>query len=179
MRIVAGVFRGRPLAAPAGEHTRPTADRVREALFNILAGRVAESQVLDLFAGSGALGFEALSRGAAHCTFIDRDRRALAVVERNARTLGVQDRCRFLCLDWARGLERLRGCRFDLVFVDPPYAAQLYEPVFRGIGSFLAQDGLVVAECDAANQPAFAPLVPCDQRRYGRTVLTLLKEDEA
>ncbi len=123
MRIIAGEWRGRRLEAPPGQATRPTADRARETLFSMLASRLGsfeELRVADLFAGSGALGFEALSRGAASVTFIENDAQAVAVIKRNAAKLGAEDRVRILGGS-AHALPRSEP--FDLIFADPPYAS--------------------------------------------------------
>src|SRR5690348_1094962 len=122
MRIIAGTWRGRTLEAPPGLGTRPTADRVRETLFSMLASRLGsfeDLRVADLFAGSGALGFEALSRGATSVTFVERDQAALATIKRNAARLGATDRIQAL---GSSGLSLPRGAPFDLIFADPPYA---------------------------------------------------------
>ena len=107
MRVIAGALKGRRLEVPRGRTTRPTADQVRIALMDTLAPRLAGARVLDLFAGAGGVGLEALSRGAAHATFVERDARAVAALETNVRTLGVEDRARVLRLDAARALVRL------------------------------------------------------------------------
>jgi 16S rRNA (guanine(966)-N(2))-methyltransferase RsmD len=124
MRIIAGIARGRKIHCPAGLRTRPLLDRVREALFAILAPRIADAEVLDLYAGSGSLGLEALSRGARRCTFVESSRRALACLRRNLEELGFADRAAVVRGAVEAFLETLDGhCdRVDLVFLDPPYA---------------------------------------------------------
>ncbi len=124
MRIISGQARGRTILTPPGNATRPTLDRVRENLFNMLQGRVAGARVLDLFAGSGALSLEAISRGAAQAVLADRDRKACAVQHRNISALSFEEQTRVLCCDWRRATELLtkEEARFDLVFLDPPYA---------------------------------------------------------
>ena len=146
MRVVAGSARGRPLVAPPGDRTRPTTDRTREAIFNALWSRGAldAAAVVDLFAGSGALGIEALSRGAAHVTFVDDDRAALRAVRRNLDACGLGDRATVVAARverWLAGL--MPGTRFDLAFCDPPY-------VYDGWGALLAAlpAELVVVESD-------------------------------
>jgi 16S rRNA (guanine966-N2)-methyltransferase len=146
MRVVAGTARGRTLVAPPGARTRPTSDRVREAIFNALGSRdaVDDARVADLFAGSGALGVEALSRGAAHATFVDRDRAAREAVRRNVEACGVADRATIVAGTVERWLAGLGpGERFDLAFCDPPYA-------FDGWPGLLAalRADLVVVESD-------------------------------
>jgi 16S rRNA (guanine966-N2)-methyltransferase len=125
MRIVGGQWRGRPLKAPAGSRTRPTTDRVREALFSALAARLgtdlSEAVVLDAFAGSGALGLEALSRGARSAVFVEDDRRALAALRANVGALGATDRCRVLSANLFTLAERGFHERFSLILLDPPY----------------------------------------------------------
>ncbi len=126
MRVVAGSARGRRLEAPEGESTRPTGDRVREAVFNSLhsLGAVEDATVLDLFAGSGALGIEALSRGAAHATFVDTDRRAIGAIEANLAATGLAERATVLRADADSVVARAvaEGRRWDLALLDPPYA---------------------------------------------------------
>ena len=146
MRVVAGSARGRPLVAPPGDRTRPTTDRTREAIFNALWSRGAldEAVAVDLFAGSGALGIEALSRGAAHVTFVDDDRAALRTVRRNVDACGVAERATVVAARAERWLAGLApGTRFDLAFCDPPYA-------YDGWGALLAAlpAELVVVESD-------------------------------
>ena len=135
MRIIAGEARGRRIEAPEGRNTRPTLDRVRENLFNMLQGEISCSRVLDLFAGSGALSFEALSRGAEYACLVDHDRKASAVQIKNADTLGYRDRTRIMTSDWRRALKEIEstGKCFDMVFLDPPYAMLDLTDVFSGL----------------------------------------------
>ena len=174
MRIISGEARGRHLRAPRGAATRPTADRVREALFNIL-GDVAGLAVLDLFAGTGALALEALSRGAAQAVLVDSAEPAVRVIQANVATLGYQERARVLRLDVVRALRVLerQGARFDLVFIDPPYegSAATVTLAALGSGSLLAPDGLVVVEHDTRNEPAeqHGVLHLGERRKYGQT----------
>ena len=124
MRIITGKARGTKLATLAGEQTRPTAERVKEAVFSRLFEKLPDAEVLDLFAGSGQLGLEALSRGAAHAVFCDSAREALTVVRSNAEKTRLNEQCEFVCADARTLLRRLKGTRgFDLVFLDPPYAS--------------------------------------------------------
>ena len=151
MRIMAGTARGRRIEAPPGRDTRPTLDRVRENLFNMLQDRVVNARVLDPFAGSGALSLEALSRGAAFAVLGDRDRTAHRVELKNIETLGFQNRTRVLLSEWQRTLERLRSERdcFDLVFLDPPYAMQDLTDVFDMLKDLLTMDAWVIVEHEA------------------------------
>lgn len=126
MRIIAGRWKGHRIDAPGGRDVRPTADRVREAWMSALGGRVVDARVLDLFAGSGALGLEALSRGAAHAVFVERDRRALAILRENVAELGAEERARIVSGDVHAFLAELEdaGTRYDIALADPPYARE-------------------------------------------------------
>jgi len=123
MRVIAGIAKGHKLFAPSGLKVRPTSDRVKEALFSILSDKVQGSLALDLFAGSGALGIEALSRGSAGCIFVESDRRAVAAIEKNLQKTNFQAKAEILKSSASEALDRLftRGQRFDLIFLDPPY----------------------------------------------------------
>ena len=123
MRIIAGTHRGRPLVTPKGNHTRPTRGLVRESIFNIIRNEIIGAAVLDLFAGSGAMGLEALSRGAASVVFVDNAKPAWDAMDQNVRALKMTDRCRLLYLDYADALRRLQSEKllFDIIFLDPPY----------------------------------------------------------
>lgn len=177
MRIIAGRYRGHPLTAPAGRTARPTTDRVREALFSILGASVEDAAVLDLFAGSGALGLEAMSRGAARAVFVDASPRALVALRKNCARLGAEP-VRVLRGRVEESLPRLvkDGESFDLIFLDPPYRKGLAsETLDRIDGSLLRPGARVVAEHEAgATPPAVADgrLTAQDTRRYGDTVLT-------
>lgn len=179
MRIIAGSMRGMRLAAPRGMQTRPTADRVREALFSIITSRrkLEQIQVLDLCAGTGSLGIEALSRGAGFGCFVEQDRRVLAVLEKNLETAGFTTRSQVLAVDCLKALRLLseQGRRFDMIFFDPPYASALYTTVPEAVGSLLllAHDGLLIVECAARNpQPErLGALIRVDRRVYGDTAL--------
>jgi 16S rRNA (guanine966-N2)-methyltransferase len=174
MRIIAGTHRGRRISAPKGEQTRPTGDRVREALFN-LVGPVEGASVLDLFAGSGALGLEALSRGARRCVFAETDGAACRAIRGNLETLGLTGAL-VLQRDAVSVLreERAAGHRHDLVLLDPPYGrwASL-EPVLAELLPAVVSDGgIVVVETDAQAEPVL-PLALVTSRRYGSARLTL------
>ena len=170
MRVVAGEFKGRRLHAPRGAHTRPTADRVREALFSML-GDVSGARVLDLYAGSGALGIEALSRGAESALFVERDRQALAALRRNLDAVGAEAGVRQQ--DVGRFLAGFEG-KFDLVLCDPPYddapraAAQLSEE----LPALLAEDARIVTESDKHN-PLVLALPLLVERNYGDTRIAI------
>ncbi len=174
MRIIAGSARGRPISAPRGQDTRPTQDYVRESLFNILQLYVPDARVLDLFAGSGALGLEALSRGAETAVLADAAAEAIACIRRNVDTLGFADRATVSRGDWQATLHRLagEGKSFSLVFLDPPYLMEnTAEQCARMADLHLLENGaLVVIEhrhgCAPAPDARFAQR---DVRRYGDT----------
>ncbi len=151
MRIIAGSARGRRIEAPEGRGTRPTLDRVRENLFNMLQTRIRGARVLDLFAGSGALSLEALSRGADFAVLGDRDREALRMERKNAETLGFQDRTRVIPGDWKRTAATLRaeGETFDLLFLDPPYAMTDVRELMEALSELMAEDAWIVLEHEA------------------------------
>jgi 16S rRNA (guanine966-N2)-methyltransferase len=181
VRIVAGSLGGRVLRAPAGAHTRPTSERVREALFSILGPPPPSpdgGQVLDLFAGSGALGIEALSRGAARAVFIDKARPALDTLRRNLAELGVTDRSETILGDGVAYLGRPAVGPFRWVFIDPPYRTDLAARALEALPrSALTADAVVVVEHDRRNSPAevYGDLLRTDSRRYGDTCLSLYR----
>jgi len=166
MRVIAGRYGGRPLKAPRGRGVRPTADRVREALFSIL-GPMDDLRVLDLFAGTGALGIEALSRGAASCVFVDVDTRA---IQANLTALGIEADVRR-----ARAQSALRAAdQYDLVLLDPPYrdAARLGPELTEALPPVLGPASRVVSESDR-RQPLELGLPLSDERRYGDTLIRI------
>jgi 16S rRNA (guanine966-N2)-methyltransferase len=175
MRIIAGSRKGARIFAPKGRETRPTSDRVREALFSLI-GPVDDAAALDLFAGSGALGLEALSRGARSCVFVESDPDAVRTIGRNLEKLGLTG-ATVLRADALSALaaEAGAGRRYDLVLVDPPYG--LFSRVQTGLASYLpavlADDGLVAVETSAREEPEL-PLAVRTTRRYGSTLVTLL-----
>ena len=171
MRVVAGTHRGRPLKAPPGRGTRPTADRVREALFSIL-GPVDAKHVLDLFAGSGALGIEALSRGAGSATFVERDRRAAAIIRANLDA--IREDAEVVVADALRWLPRQSEAAFDLVLIDPPYdsAAAVGATLSERLPPVLTPEGLIVTESDKRN-PLILDLPLADERTYGDTRIAI------
>jgi len=172
MRIIAGTYGGRRLQAPPGDATRPTSDRVREALFSILGDRVTGARVLDLFAGSGALGLEALSRGAAAVTFVDSAPAAIRALRANLDALLADaEVVRADALRWLHGAAR-DARQYDLVFLDPPYrrAGALGAPLSAALVPVLAEGALVVAEADR-RAPLELTIPPSDERRYGDTLI--------
>jgi 16S rRNA (guanine966-N2)-methyltransferase len=176
VRIVGGSLGGRVLRAPAGADTRPTSEKVRQALFNILPA-VEGMSVLDLFAGSGALGIEALSRGAAHVTFIDQGKVALGVIRGNLRELGLEPRATVLAGDAVSLAARhVPAAPWQLVFVDPPYRSDLAVRAVSALAN-LAPEAVIVIEHDRRNAPpeTLGSLLRTDERRYGDTMVSFFK----
>ncbi len=184
MRITGGIYRSRLLRAPRGNETRPTSDRVRQALFGSLeaAGALRGAKVLDLYAGTGALSFEALSRGAAHATLVESSRDAVTAIRANVDTLGVSDRTLVLATDIARVVRRLSGQGpFDLVLADPPWAlvdsGDAPRAIVEILGAVLlsASARFVLEHAARSDPPVLGALAPDETRRYGDTALSIYK----
>jgi 16S rRNA (guanine(966)-N(2))-methyltransferase RsmD len=174
VRVIAGAYGGRELVAPRGRTTRPTSDRVREALFSILGEATAGARVLDLFAGSGALAIEALSRGAEQATLVDSAAAAIEAIRRNLEGLGIEaELVRAPALKWLQAAQK-HARQYDLVFLDPPYrhASTLGRELTSALAPLLAADARVVAECDRRS-PLELDLELIDQRRYGDTLIRI------
>ncbi len=178
MRVIAGTARGRALLAPRSRTTRPITDRVKESLFGILGERVPEARVLDLYAGSGAVGIEALSRGATSCLFIERGPEALAVLRRNLEATGLADKGRVSREAVEHFLAAPHGERYDIVMVDPPFAEHAILAPLQALRPFLAPRATVVVRT-FWRTPVPAPdgLAITRQRRFGETMLTFLEPD--
>jgi 16S rRNA (guanine(966)-N(2))-methyltransferase RsmD len=176
MRIIGGTFRARKLKSFQTAGIRPTADRIREAIFNILPHRLDSFSVLDLFAGTGAFGLEALSRGAQFCTFVDKNRAAISIVSANLSAINCQERARLLRQDALLAIPMLEShqASFDLIFLDPPYDSDLNQRAIQQLGSssILTTEGIVIVEKyhkspDISSQH----LEPYDERKYGETTI--------
>jgi 16S rRNA (guanine(966)-N(2))-methyltransferase RsmD len=188
MRIIAGFAGGRRLRGPTGNKTRPTSDRVREALFSILGEPPEGCQVLDLFAGSGGLGLEALSRGATRAVFVDRDKDAQQVLRHNIAEVGVVKTSDVHQADALRALAKFErsGKQFHWIFIDPPYATDLAEQALEAIGSSTLlhdteSDGVIVVEHDKRSAPgdAYGCLLRTETRRYGDTSVSFYERNSA
>jgi len=181
VRIIAGAYKGRRLATPRGDTTRPTADQVRIALLDTLMPWLPGARVLDLFAGAGGVGLEALSRGATRATLVERDARAVAALRANVATLGVEHEARVVRDDVARALSALAraGERFDVVFLDPPYDTDDVATTLDALGSadLLAAGGVMVAQHRTKRAPAATAgsLAAFRTRRFGETTLTFFR----
>lgn len=184
MRVIAGDKKGRALIAPKGEDTRPTLERVKEAVFGIVQFELFSSNVLDLFAGSGALGIEALSRGAKKCVFCDASRAAVSVIKQNLEKVGyTENEATVLEMDFEAALNRLKALdeKFDIVFIDPPYAEGLYEKTLDMLfnGGLLKEEFTVIVEHDKRVE-----IPPCKgtvmkTKRYGDVRITVIRGEYA
>jgi 16S rRNA (guanine966-N2)-methyltransferase len=181
MRVIAGEFKGRRLKAPRWPGLRPTSDKLRETLFNVVAGRVPGARVLDVFAGTGAIGLESLSRGADHAVFIEEDRRAVALIAENAQLCGAVDRCVIIRDTAERALSRpIAGSPFELVVLDPPYD---FEPLGRVVAAAarqVARGGLLILEHASRRPvPELTEARPVRTIRAGESALTFFDVEES
>lgn len=180
MRIIAGEKRGRKLLEFDGFDVRPTTDRVKESVFNIIQGFIRESVVLDLFSGSGALALEALSRGAKSACCVDIDKRSIDIIKRNVSAVGYEDRCEIVhksCFDFLKAA----GRRFDIILLDPPYNKGFIEAVLLDIQKYgvLNKGGIIVLESDSTDFHGEAEgLTIYRQKKYGRTYITVYENME-
>ena len=179
MRIIGGKYRSRVLAGFEGEAVRPTSDRAREALFNILALKTRGARVLDLFCGSGALGLESLSRGAKEVVFNDCAKSSIAILKKNLSALKISansDEAKVYNYDYLTCLDAVRG-QFDLILIDPPYRFDYGEKALQKIADkrLLSENGIAVYERDRAFEGEIAGLEKYDERKYGKTYITFFR----
>lgn len=178
MRVIAGTYKGRRLKTLEGVQVRPTSDRLRETLFNVIAPQIAGARFLDLCAGSGAVGIEALSRGAAGVTFIEASRKAAAVIGENLSHCGIEEGFRLINSEALKALRKLASEeeRFDICYFDPPYDSGIYSPVLRqlALNQLIAEDGLVIVEHrrQMPLAPSYDRLRPYREIRQGESCLT-------
>lgn len=180
MRIISGKARGTKLFTLDGKNTRPTLDRVKEPLFSIIMNKIPESQVLDLFAGSGALGIEALSRGAKHAVLCDNSREAVKIINNNLAKTKLDTYAEIINDDFKKCLKKLQGRKFDLIFLDPPYESENIEIAINQILELdlLAEEGLIIAETDRKEiieRVGNIDISIKDVRQYGRVSLIFLE----
>ncbi len=181
MRIITGKAKGVRLFTLEGETTRPTAERVKEAVFSMLQLDIEGRRVLDLFAGSGQMALEAISRGAESAVMVDKSKDANAIIRKNIEKTRFSEQCRVFCMDYAEYVRRYAGERFDIIFLDPPYAAKLYAPALRALikAEMLKPTSLIICESDASDIfDGDTSLAECFNEvkvsRYSRTVITIL-----
>ncbi len=179
MRVISGTARGCRLQPVKGMATRPTTGRVKENIFNLIQDHIRGMEVLDLFAGTGQLGIEALSRGAAHCDFVEHAGPAYNILNRNIDSARVRERAGIHRMDASDFIKRTAGKQYKLIFLDPPYGGGILENALILIERFdiLASDGIIVCECAAGDRfsHGFGVL---RERRYGATIITLLRHRE-
>jgi len=179
-RVIAGEFRGRKLLAPEGNHTRPTSDKVKEALFSIIQFELPEARFLDLFAGSGQMGIEALSRGAEKAVFVDSSRQALEFVNKNLKSLSIEDRAEVF---FGNADLYLMQCRekFDIVFLDPPYKDDAIAPILESVASVCNSTAAIICEIPLGQEicEEFAGFCLKRRYRYGKTELALYRQKDA
>ena len=181
MRIIAGEKKSRRIEAPEGTDTRPTADRIKEALFSILQRRLYDASVLDLYAGSGALSLEALSRGAASAQLVDKNFKACKVIRQNIQSLGYEEKAQLMNTEDEKAVEMMegQGRTFDLIFLDPPYRMNMTDMMGRLEKKLLAEDGMIVCEHDRNTPPDTPPnLILQDRREYGNTGISFFVRQE-
>ena len=177
MRVIAGKYKGRTLFSPKDASVRPTTDRIKENVFNLLQGRIAGSEFLDLFGGSGAISVEALSRGAARAVTVDASKDSAILIKKNFAKMGVGREAQLIELPYDVAVKRLAGQKFDLIYLDPPYRAPYIADIFERIAAadLLADQGLVVYE--HATEIPFLPAEgwkSVDSRKYGSVTIELL-----
>lgn len=177
MRIIAGLAKGRKLFTPKSHLIRPASDKVKGAVFNIL-GDISDLKVLDLFAGTGNVALEALSRGAAFATFVDYSREALELIKKNIALCKFEDQSRIISGPIPSILKKLRGSHFELAFVDPPYDKDLIKPALQGLltHNLIDANSLVIVEHSPREEPACDGFLQTDQRVYGQTLISFLKK---
>ena len=175
MRIVGGFYKGRVLCPFEKIGVRPTSDMTRESLFNILQFRIAGSKFLDLFAGTGAVGIEALSRGAKEVVLNDFSKESILLIKKNIEKLGIKEGVKVTSFDAVSLVESGRE-KFDIIFIDPPYQSDLGERVLSVTSNSLTDDGVAIFEGDTPFNTQIEGLIVCDQRRYGKAHLTFFKK---
>ncbi|HHZ02864.1 MAG TPA: 16S rRNA (guanine(966)-N(2))-methyltransferase RsmD [Tissierellia bacterium] len=182
MRVISGINKGKKLYAPEGEYVRPTSDKVKEAVFNIIGPINDEALVLDIFAGSGSIGIEFLARGAKHCTFVDVSRKSLRYVKKNLEICNFEDRAEIILSDYEKAIKKLaeNNRKFDYIFADPPYNLSSIPNIGKKVFqcNILKTGGLLIIESDKDEKVIDninTNMVECKEKIYGRTKITMLK----
>jgi 16S rRNA (guanine966-N2)-methyltransferase len=178
VRIIAGKFGGRKIETPDGKRTHPMSERIRNALFNSLGNEIEGAYVLDAFAGSGAIGIEALSRGASFATFIERDRVAQNIISENITTLGLENRTKVIRASVAAWMNTYEGGLFDIIFVDPPYHDPQFSTAMQLSGLLKPGALMVLSRPGRSESPTKTGVVVVDNRSYGDAALTLFRKQE-
>lgn len=175
MRVCAGKFKGRVLEENKYDHIRPTADMVKQAIFNKINFILQGAKVLDLFCGTGALGIEAISRGASEAVFVDIDKRSIALTSKNLKKLNIS--ARLINTNYSNAIKRLNGEKFDIIFLDPPYKSGIYQDCIKLIYEYnlLNENGLIVCEQNKEDEFDFSPFETIDIKVYGIKKVTYLQ----
>ncbi len=178
MRIIAGSLGGRKIETPDGKKTHPMSERIRNALFNSIGDEIGGARVLDAFAGSGALGIEAISRGASHATFIERDRIAQKVIDENITTLGISEQTKIIRASVAAWISTYDGELFDIILVDPPYHDPQFSTAIQLNGLLKPGALMVLSRPGRSESPTGARIVVVDNRSYGDAALTYFRKED-
>lgn len=177
LRIIAGTLGGRTIAAPDGNKTHPMSERVRNAVFNSLADSVKGAYVLDAFAGTGAVGIEAISRGAKFTTFIERDRLAQKVLSENIEKLGISSKTKVVKASVSSWCDTYEGQQFDLIFADPPYHDPQFSTVNKILGLLKPNGLMVLSHTGRFESPTLPGVVVVDNRGYGDAAITFFRQE--
>lgn len=178
MRVISGTLKRKPIVGDHIDGTRPTMDRVKESLFAMIQMEVKNSICLDLFAGSGSLGIEALSNGASFCYFVEHGQAAGKAIQQNLKNLNLEAKSEFLAMDYKKALKKLHGKKFDLIFLDPPYQAGLMTQAMEQIATLdlLTEEGLLLCEYSEIDLENIANFVLLRQKKYGNTKINVYKK---
>ena len=184
LRVISGKARGLKLDTPKNQDVRPTTDRVKESLFNVINSYIMDSNILDLFAGTGSLGIECLSRGAKNCVFVDKSKDSINIVRSNVKKARVENESTILNVDFKDAVKRLstQNQKFDVIFMDPPYYENMFIECLKSIDKFnlLDEDGIIVVEHDTKDlfEDSIGRLNKSREKKYGNTTLTFYKLEE-
>ncbi len=184
LRVISGKARGLKLDTPKNQDVRPTTDRVKESLFNMINSYIMDSNILDLFAGTGSLGIECLSRGAKNCVFVDKSKDSINIVRSNVKKARVENESTILNVDFKDAVKRLstQNQKFDVIFMDPPYYENMFIECLKSIDKFnlLDEDGIIVVEHDTKDlfEDSIGRLNKSREKKYGNTTLTFYKLEE-
>ena len=184
MRVISGKARGLKLDTPKNQDVRPTTDRVKESLFNMISSYIMDSNILDLFAGTGSLGIECLSRGAKNCVFVDKSKDSINIVRSNVKKARVENESTILNVDFKDAVKKLstQNQKFDVIFMDPPYYENMFIECLKSIDEFnlLDEDGIIVVEHDTKDlfEDSIGRLNKSREKKYGNTTLTFYKLEE-
>lgn len=183
MRVISGKARGLKLDTPKNDDVRPTTDRVKESLFNIINSYIMDSRVLDLFAGTGSLGIECLSRGAKRCVFVDVSKESIGIIKSNIKKARVENESIVINSDFKDAIKRLQGAeKFDVIFMDPPYYKDMFVAALESIDNadLLDEDGIIMIEHDSKDSfpETIGRLIQNKSKKYGNTTLTFYKMED-